>query len=671
MTWPGPRGFALILAAGAALFGPTPAAPAAPGEKYALLIGVSQYDPTELTSLPYAEADVTELARVLVQDCGYRPDHVVLMTQAEAGKKGLRFAPEAEKVRRELDTFLRLCEEGDSLLVALAGHGVQFVGDAECYFCPADAKLEDKAKLIGLRKEVYAELEKCKAGFKLLLVDACRNDPRTSVSRDANPKVKIVSFTRPRTPTPGGTAAFFSCSEGQKAYESPDLKHGVFFHYVIEAYKGAAADTTGQVTLPDLEKYVKREVKAFVHDKFQQLQMPEIVSQVRDLVPLARFAWRSALRRADELFAQKQYAEAITAYTEVLRDNPGLVAARARRGEGHAWKGDYAEAIRDYTDVLQAEPNNTVVRADRGWVYLQLGDYPKAIADCTETLRIDPKRAAAYTYRGRAYYNTGEYEKALADHSEVTRLAPDDALGHRYRADDLWYLGRPREAIASYDEAIRLNPQDMKAYQGRGWTYNDLGEYDKALPDLNEAVRLAPDNAENVFQRARAYAGKKDYAKALADYTRATELAPNLARGHAERAWALNSLGEYDAAIAACNKALAIDPNLASAYRHRADANGFKALNANDDRTLYLAAIKDYNRALELAASYPEAIAGRGWTYNRLGKSDQAVRDCTRAIELSPNYADAYRWRAQAYRSLGRTAEADADDQKVKELSGK
>ncbi|GEM_PF-2828663 len=33
---------------------------------------------------------------------------------------------------------------------------------------------------------------------------------------------------------PGGAAILFSCSAGEKAFEDPELKHGVFFHFVIE-----------------------------------------------------------------------------------------------------------------------------------------------------------------------------------------------------------------------------------------------------------------------------------------------------------------------------------------------------------------------------------------------------------------------------------------------------
>ncbi len=41
---------------------------------------------------------------------------------------------------------------------------------------------------------------------------------------------------------PGGVAALFSCSAGQRAFEHESLKHGVFFHHVLEGLGGKAKD---------------------------------------------------------------------------------------------------------------------------------------------------------------------------------------------------------------------------------------------------------------------------------------------------------------------------------------------------------------------------------------------------------------------------------------------
>jgi hypothetical protein len=46
--------------------------------------------------------------------------------------------------------------------------------------------------------------------------------------------------TAPAEPLPSGVVAF-GCSEGQEAFEDDDLRHGVFFHYVLEGLRGKAA----------------------------------------------------------------------------------------------------------------------------------------------------------------------------------------------------------------------------------------------------------------------------------------------------------------------------------------------------------------------------------------------------------------------------------------------
>jgi|GEM_PF-2361988 hypothetical protein len=129
------------------------------GDKYALLVGVRRYDKTELRDLPYAEADMQALADVL-KKAGYK--RVVLMTQTN-GADQARFLPEAARIRAALKGLLADRTESDSVLIAFAGHGVQYKGEDESYFCPMDAKLADKTTLVSLG-DVYKELEKSEAG---------------------------------------------------------------------------------------------------------------------------------------------------------------------------------------------------------------------------------------------------------------------------------------------------------------------------------------------------------------------------------------------------------------------------------------------------------------------------------------------------------------------------
>jgi formylglycine-generating enzyme required for sulfatase activity len=256
------------------------------GEKYALLVGIRKYSPNQLKDLPFAENDVVELAKVLRQH-GYREENVVVLSNS-AGSEDPRYLPLGQNIRKELQTLLKRRRSGDSVLVAFAGHGLQFKDDDKQYFCPFDTNLKDRSTLVAIT-EVYAELEKCPAKYKLLLVDACRNEPASrNAARDATDQIP-PSATRPELPEPpGGVAAFFSCSKRQVAYENEKLKHGLFFHFVIEGLKGAAATKEQQVTLGSLSEYVTRRVEDYArahHDGAEQV--PELMNHTRGVMTLA------------------------------------------------------------------------------------------------------------------------------------------------------------------------------------------------------------------------------------------------------------------------------------------------------------------------------------------------------------------------------------------------
>jgi formylglycine-generating enzyme required for sulfatase activity len=268
-----------VLAAALVLVAPT----AAPAAEYAFLVGVGKYSTRELRELQYAESDVRALYYAL-REKGYHPDHIVVLS-ASAGAKDPRYFPIRKNILDEFDLLIRTLSEQDSLLVALAGHGVQFEGEKDTYFCPADTDLGNRETLISLEK-LYADLDlRCKATNKVLLVDACRNDPQTALSRSSRPTVKLESVTRPQAlALPRSLAAFYSCSPGQEAFEHPDYQQGLFFYHVVAGLKGAAdLNKDGIVTLSELGDYVIPAVQTSARVKLRKLQTPELLN-VRGVV---------------------------------------------------------------------------------------------------------------------------------------------------------------------------------------------------------------------------------------------------------------------------------------------------------------------------------------------------------------------------------------------------
>ena len=252
-------------------------------EEYAFLVGVNDYDPNELRSLPYARADILEFREVLIAS-GYKPDNIVMMVDDMESiaktKPAGRYLPEASKIAKELALLISNLDRNDSIVIAFAGHGVQFKGEDVAYFCPSDAKLSDPSSLVSV-SAIYRQLDYdkktekgCKARQRILLVDACRNDPKSSISRNSNAPT-LESVTRPQlTPPPEGTVVLFSCAEGQEAREHEPLKHGVFFYHVLEAWRGKADDGDRQLTVDELIAYTKSKTQSYVRTKLGVSQTP-------------------------------------------------------------------------------------------------------------------------------------------------------------------------------------------------------------------------------------------------------------------------------------------------------------------------------------------------------------------------------------------------------------
>jgi formylglycine-generating enzyme required for sulfatase activity len=234
--------------------------------KFALVVGANKYDSAVLPPLKYAENDAEELARAL-KDAGF----TVRLLTTRLGKKKKADAPTAANVRKELAALLEGRKRGDTVLVAMSGHGVQLVvddpdgkGDPHTYpyFCPTDADMArgtinyrtgQAKKLVNLNT-LFSDLADCGAGAKLVLIDACRNKAKAHRSRN---------ITLDHVTVPKGVGAMFSCASGQVAYEVDKLGgrgHGLFFHFVLEGLKGKARNSDDEISWSSLADYATTHV---------------------------------------------------------------------------------------------------------------------------------------------------------------------------------------------------------------------------------------------------------------------------------------------------------------------------------------------------------------------------------------------------------------------------
>lgn len=385
------------------------------GGRFALVVGVNEYDHAALTPLDFAENDAEEMAKTLTAG-GFR---VTLLTTRQ-GKRDAAARPTTAVIHKAVAALLAERTRHDTVVLSLSGHGVQLeVDDPDGkerprtfpYFCPTDADTARSgirfdtgaAKRLVNLNTLFADLADCGAGVKLVFVDACRNQQRAA-ARARNLNLKSVTV-------PEGVGALFSCAAGQVAYEVSELGgrgHGIFFHFVLEGLRGKAGNERGEVRWAALADYVTtrvtREVPRLTGDDALR-QTPQLVANLVGESPLLL-----TVARAGEAAFRRGLARYL----------------------GTGGKIDLPSALKDLEDAT-ADGH----RVAQAWLAVELFDGHAGVKDVDRAQRL--AAAAARQVRTEAEAGDPLAQNLLgAMHKRgvgVTRNAAEAARWYRQAAD--------------------------------------------------------------------------------------------------------------------------------------------------------------------------------------------------------------------------------------------
>jgi len=244
-----------------------------PSKKWALLIGVNDY--VAGGDLKYAVNDQVTFSQRLVE-AGFSRQRIFSLL---SGAKDAKDQPFKRNIEIRLQTVMGLAKEGDFVLVAFSGHGTHINGDS--YICPADADPDSPKTTMIKVADIYAELNKSKATFKLLVVDACRSIPLAAEKRSlVDEQESLRKIAKTFAAPPSGILVLSSSAAGQYSYEDPKLELGVFMAFLQYGLTGVAdieqGNRDGQVSLLELYKYTNEGTSLFVSKKYGTLQTPSL-----------------------------------------------------------------------------------------------------------------------------------------------------------------------------------------------------------------------------------------------------------------------------------------------------------------------------------------------------------------------------------------------------------
>jgi uncharacterized caspase-like protein len=247
---------------------PMPAQPAGgdPGQRWAVIIGVSDYEDSRIPSLRYAARDALVFHDWLVSPAGgrYAPSKVKLLLNKSATN---------EKIKDALFNWLKQAIEEDVVVIYFAGHGSPESPDAvqNLYLLPHNAKYDNIAVTGFPMWDIETALKRfIKARRVVIIADACHAagvgqafDVAARADRGLQVN-QINSGLQNLTEIGEGVCVISASRDREFSQEGREWGggHGVFSYYLIEGLKGAADfDKSGSVSVGEITVYVSQQVR--------------------------------------------------------------------------------------------------------------------------------------------------------------------------------------------------------------------------------------------------------------------------------------------------------------------------------------------------------------------------------------------------------------------------
>lgn len=223
---------------------------------WAIVVGIDEYVRPSVPKLRYAVADAKLFSQALQETLGVPKEQIFLMTSDAVDENS---QPRLVNVAYRLSTLKGKIKKDDTFIFYFAGHGVTLEGEPFLLTEEADNRSALTLKATSLHAgDLMSTLQKNESGNVWVTLDACRNNPEEKGEAKLDPTVSD-SLSKGNVGLLH-TATMFSCDVGERAWEWEEKKHGYYSYFLVEGLRREAADSSGRITLPGLDQYLREQV---------------------------------------------------------------------------------------------------------------------------------------------------------------------------------------------------------------------------------------------------------------------------------------------------------------------------------------------------------------------------------------------------------------------------
>ena len=452
-------------------------------KRYAVVIGVREYEFPQKNALLFADKDAENLADFLKTEegGGFPPGNVHILTNKKATKRD---------IIREIDGLSKVNAD-DIVYIFFSGHGV--VDDqGRAYLMPYDAMPELPADR-GLQTDWFLKYLRAKipAENLILFIDACHAGSALNEGGVAKGSAPSISprlkdeweqiFADRKKNEKAASFAILSAGSNQDSWEAKKLGAGVFTHFLLEGLQWGEAnqpphgDKDKAITAGELYSYLYAKVPEYTIEEFRQPQTPIISADFDGSFTLALVAPGGRRNRRPRVAVATAPPSWDGPFFPLLPDPPNDAWPSGFDGDESRRLLMEAKGFLERVDLVCAAPpsfglfppSGQGTRAETGsettTPYLIVDNWARAAFEAANRSLELSENPWAYLYRGLALARLRAFRGA---HTDLERAAKD--FRDAGRVADSQIAARFRGLVREWEKPLTSNPPEVVSRPGCG-----------------------------------------------------------------------------------------------------------------------------------------------------------------------------------------------------------
>jgi tetratricopeptide (TPR) repeat protein len=650
------------------------------GDKWAVVIGVSQFADPRVPTLKYASKDAKDFYDYLVDANGgkFQPDHVKLLLNSDASRINI--------MDMLGDSFLpHAAAPNDLVVIYLSTHGSPAGADLKGvnYVVAYDTRPNKLfASGLEMRQLLRTVKERVHTNRVMLVLDTCYSGAgaigggkgmmRTNV--DSNSLAQGI-----------GSLVISSSSPDQRSWESDSLKNSYFTRYFIDTLR----ETGTNAPVESVFNSMKAKVQGSVLREKGEMQTPVMAgafsgprlvlsvppTQIHPApitIPLTGEAqaagstsakgedfasYGQQMRTAQQLIDQGKFFDAMHELDEAIKSNPSSVEAQLTLSDVLDAQAKYMQSLEAAKAAVRNDEASAQAHEKLSRAYVRLLNFDEALRQAQQAATLDPQSSMAMYWMGVVNEKSGgRVDQAEQFYRKAIELNGANVPACVGLANLLRGQNRnPDEAEKLINNAIAADSEDPDAQLAYArFLYQVKGQGAEAQKALRTAIANAPNDPILHAELGVALSQTPETVNdAEAEFRKAIELNNTVGYPHSVFARFLaQSRQRYDQAEDEYRLAIKSDPSL--------DAARVEYGNLLVNRKKYDDADDQYNKALTFNPKNSLALLGLGRIKYELFKDyPGAIVLLDKAIVIDPKLSAAYDLEGEVYyKGMARYADA-------------